>query len=198
MKRVVLGLTLLGGTAMMISACMEKNSTAPETKTISREEKLKRGEYLVTIAGCNDCHTPKVMTENGPGLDMKRLLSGHRQDEALPMFDEKGNGKGIIQSNMSLTAWSGPWGISYSANISPDKQTGIGNWTLEQFKTALKKGKSKGLPDARPLLPPMPWFNLVNMPDEDVEAIFTYLQSLPAVSNQVPAPISPADLAKGR
>lgn len=75
-----------------------------------------------------------------------------------------------------MTAWTGPWGISYSANLTPD-ETGTGNWTEEQFIRAIREGKSKGLQNGRSLLPPMPWQTLRIMKDEELKAIFAYLKN---------------------
>lgn len=195
MKTTIIALTGIVIAATAIASCMKSNSEPIEKQQESTENKtsqIKRGAYLITIGGCNDCHSPKVMTPNGPAADPQKLLSGHLQEEKVPAFDVKGVSKEILQTNMNLTAWQGPWGISFTANLTPDKETGIGNWTVEQFKRALREGKSKGLPAARPMLPPMPWFNYAHMTDEDLEAMFAYLQSLPAVHNQVPAAIAPA------
>ncbi|MBK7638324.1 MAG: hypothetical protein IPJ13_31660 [Saprospiraceae bacterium] len=82
-------------------------------------------------------------------------------------------------------------GVSFAGNLTPD-ETGIGSWSLEQFKIAITKGKMKGLEDGRPLLPPMPWQNYAYMMDEDVAAIYAYLRSVPPVKNVVPANIPPS------
>jgi hypothetical protein len=146
----------------------------------------------VTVAGCNDCHTPKVMTEHGPEPDPTRTLSGHNRNEALPPI-EKNASKNWMLFNMNLTAFVGPWGLSYAANLTPD-DTGIGAWTFENFLTAIRKGKYKGLEGSRDLLPPMPWQMYRNMTDEDLKAVFTYLKSLPPINNIVPAPKSPTEI----
>jgi cytochrome c553 len=153
---------------------------------------IKRGEYLATFGGCGDCHTPKVMTPNGPGPDPARLLSGHRSDaDPTPLS------MGILKpsrwaamTNSDLTAWAGPWGISFSANLTPDKQTGLGNWTAEQFIKTMRTGKHLGV--GRPILPPMPWADVAVLTDQDMKALFAYLQSLKPISNQVPPPIAPS------
>ena len=158
----------------------------------SKEVLIARGKYLTTIGGCNDCHSPKVMTPHGPEPDTTRLFSGHPQAEKLERVIKT---KDWLVMNNGFTAFVGPWGISFAANLSPD-DTGIGNWKLEQFKTALRKGKSKGLEHNRDLLPPMPWQMYRHMTDEDIEAVFTYLKSLPPQNNLVPAPVSPQQLEK--
>ena len=93
-----------------------------------------------------------------------------------------------------LTTAVGPWGVSFASNITSD-DTGIGNWSLEQFKISLTKGRFKGLENGRDLLPPMPWQNFANLTNEDLKAIYTYLQSTKPVKNVVPAPIPPAEIA---
>ncbi len=96
--------------------------------------------------------------------------------------------------NEELTAFVGPWGMSFAANLTPDDQTGIGLWTEDVFIKALRTGKHMGA--GRPILPPMPWFNLVQAKEEDLQAMFAYLKSLPPVKNQVPTPIPPDELGK--
>ncbi len=152
----------------------------------TKQERIKRGEYLVTISGCHDCHTPKIMTEHGPALDTTRLLSGYNSSIALGSFDTAMYRSGQwVLFNGDLTACTGPWGTSFAANLTPDA-TGLGNWTLENFKTALRKGKFKGIEASRPLLPPMPWQNFQHLTDEDIECVFDYLQALKPVNNRVP------------
>ena len=89
----------------------------------------------------------------------------------------------------TLTAWAGPWGVSFTANLTPDKETGLGKWTLRNFKDTIRSGRHLGR--GRPILPPMPIAMYKHMTDEDLEAVFSYLQSIPAISNRVPEPLPP-------
>jgi hypothetical protein len=149
------------------------------------ENQVKWGEHLVTIAGCNDCHTPKKMTPNGPEPDMSLMLSGHPSKMPPPDIDRKTvQEKGLAVTN-DLTSWVGPWGISYAANLTPDG-TGIGNWQESNLFTALREGKQKGISSYRPLLPPMPWPQYKNMTDDEIKAIFAYLKSIKPINNLVP------------
>ncbi len=141
--------------------------------------------------GCNDCHSPKIMTPQGPAPDPARMLSGYPADEKLATIADAKILKDYALFNGALTAAIGPWGTSFSANLTPD-DTGLGNWTLEQFGKALREGKFKGMEGTRPLLPPMPWQNYTALNDEDLAAVFAYLQSIPPVKNVVPAPLPPA------
>lgn len=174
-----------------LSNC-QQNAEKPQTveANISKEAQVKRGEYLVSFAMCDDCHTPKVMTPEGPKFDMSRRFSGHRSDEP---FDSDADKKKLVTEqhiaifSPGLTAAVGPWGVSYAANLTPD-DTGIGNWTEAQFMKAIREGKSKGMDGTRPLLPPMPWEVVRNMSDEDLKAVFAYLKSVKPVKNVVPNP----------
>lgn len=175
-------LVIAGAVLMNCSTPLDDTTMPEKLPELSQQELVARGKYLTTVAGCNDCHSPKVMTPHGPEPDTTRLLSGHPQYETLSPVVKTSD---WILFNNSLTAFVGPWGISYAANLTPD-DTGIGNWKYEQFVTAIRKGKYKGLETGRPLLPPMPWQMYRNMTDDDLKAIFAYLRSLPPVNNLVP------------
>jgi hypothetical protein len=160
-------------------------SVKPDSATL-----VKRGEYLVTIGGCDDCHSPKKMGSMGPELIPELRLSGFPHDGKLPPVDRNTVKSGWALMAPDLTSAVGPWGQSFAANITSDA-TGIGNWKEENFFRAMQKGKYKGLEQSRNLLPPMPWFNYKNMPEEDLRAIFYFLKSTKPVNNLVPAPIPP-------
>jgi hypothetical protein len=87
------------------------------------------------------------------------------------------------------TAHSGPWGVSFTANLTPDPDTGLGKWTCRNFKDTIRSGRHLGR--GRAVLPPMPIAMYRHMTDEDLAAVFAYLQSIPAVRNQVPEPLPP-------
>ncbi len=152
---------------------------------------VERGRYLVTAMGCNDCHTPWKMGAKGPEPDMSRMLSGHPQGLSLesPPVISPASGWGVVGSS-TMTAWAGPWGISYAANLTPDEETGVGAWTPEVFIKAMRTGRHMGA--GRPILPPMPWPWTGKLSDDDLRAVFAYLQSIPAIHNQVPPPAPPA------
>lgn len=166
----------------------------PEEKAMTKEEMVKRGEYLVNFGGCNDCHSPKVFTDMGPMPDTTRLLSGHQQGLTLPRIDTSlvGQGKWYLGTN-DLTAWVGPWGISFAANLTPDDKTGIGLWTEEMFVRSMRNGIHLGA--GRPLLPPMPFIGLAGLKDEDLKSVFAYLKSIKPINNLVPEPVPPNQVA---
>lgn len=157
------------------------------------ESEVDRGKYLVGIMGCNDCHSPKRLGENGPEIIPDLMLSGYPSDRPVVTFDSEMIKEGFAMFYPDLTAAAGPWGISFAGNLTPH-ETGIGNWTEDQFKKALTQGIFKGLDNSRMLLPPMPWVNYAEMKDEDIQAIFAYLKSIKPVDNLVPAPISPDNM----
>jgi mono/diheme cytochrome c family protein len=152
-------------------------------------DKVARGKYIVTIAGCNDCHTPWKIGDKGPEPDMSRMLSGHPQDMKMPPAPTP-TAPWLMTGAATNTAWAGPWGVSFTANLTPDRETGLGKWTLRNFIDTIRSGRHMGR--GREILPPMPWPMHKHMTDADLEAVFSYLQSIPAISNRVPEPLPPA------
>ncbi len=148
---------------------------------------VARGKYLVNFGGCNDCHTPLKMTEKGPVPDFTRALSGHPEGTKLPPPELKPGP--WFAATAGMTAWAGPWGISYAANLTPDRNTGIGIWTEEMFIKAMRTGKHMG--DGRDILPPMPWQAAAGLTDGDLKAVFVYLRTVPPIVNHVPNPVGP-------
>lgn len=160
---------------------------ASRTPATGPEQRIARGKELVFSVGCNDCHTPKKLGPNGPELDAERLLSGHRQEAHMPAPPALPPGPWGIVTSMEFTAWSGPWGVTYAANLTPDQNTGLGIWTEEMFIRALQTGRHMGT--SRPIQPPMPWQVYGRMPEEDLKSIYAYLRSIPPVHNRVPEPV---------
>jgi hypothetical protein len=194
-KNILLGtlLSILFFFVVLIFISCNKN----EKKEMTKEEMQIRGAYLVTLSGCNHCHSPKVFTDMGPVPDTTKLLSGHPAAPVLPPIDPAmvQPGKWILTPG-DLTAWVGPWGVSFAANLTPDEPTGIGTWTDEVFIKAIRSGKHMGV--GRPIMPPMPWADIAKATDEDLKAIFAYLKTLPPVRNKVPDPIPPNQLAEAK
>lgn len=180
---------VLGSTTSMAA-----DTKAPLTKPAIKQGKendprVKRGAYLTWFGGCHDCHTPLMMSADGPLPDFSRALSGHPEQMPLPPAPTPAPGPWIVSAAATLTAWSGPWGTSFTANLTPDKETGLGSWTPEMFIATMRTAKHMGR--GRKLLPPMPVQNLAGLSDEDLRAIFAFLQAIPAVKNRVPQPLPP-------
>lgn len=184
MKPTVIPPPLLVALALGAGAVYQLASAADPAKPPAEPAaNLKRGEYLVAIGGCHDCHTPFKMGERGPEPDMKRALSGHPAEMKLPPAPVP-SGLWIWAGAATNTAFAGPWGVSYSANLTADKVTGLGNWKARDFVAAMRTGKHLGV--GRPIMPPMPWQGYAKMTDSDLNAVFAHLLSVPAMANRVP------------
>jgi mono/diheme cytochrome c family protein len=171
--------------------------TATATAKPAKDDPVARGRYLVSFAGCNDCHTPWVFNKEvgQPLPDMSRFLSGH--NEKAPEPQGKPDPKtdlGYIGAD--FTAFKLPFGTVYSSNLTPDKDTGIGTWSEQMFLDVFHKGLHLGA-GGRPVLPPMPWGELRNMTDDDLKAVFAYLRTIPPVHNAVPDPKVPPPVLEG-
>ncbi len=175
---VAFGILVIAGCAQAPAAVPPPPTAAPAVSPV------ERGKYLVNTSACHDCHTPAKMGPNGPEPDMERMLSGH--PENVKVEAPKLPAGWLAAANNTFTAWSGPWGISYTANLTPDP-SGLAAWTEDLFIKAIREGKHMGT--SRPILPPMPWPVYRNFTDDDLKAIFAYLKSIPPVSNHVPDPI---------
>jgi mono/diheme cytochrome c family protein len=160
---------------------------------VSKEPKsdpVARGKYLVTVGVCADCHTPMKMGANGPEPDLSRSFSGHPETLAVtapPIVVDDWTWGGTSTN----TAFYGPWGISFSANLTPH-DTGLGVWSEDIFIKAIRTGQHMGA--GRPILPPMPVQAYGQMTDEDLAAVWAYLQTLPPIDNVVPAIVPPTGM----
>jgi cytochrome c553 len=159
---------------------------SPETPAAAGV-RVERGAYLARAMGCHDCHTPYKMGPRGPEPDMSRALTGHPSNLSMPPAPALPPGPWVWLGSGTNTAFAGPWGVSFTANLTPDDETGLGQWTEEMFVATMRTGRHQG--KGRPVLPPMPVQNVAHLSDEDISALFAYLRSLKAVHNRVPAPI---------
>ncbi|GAB4322709.1 MAG: c-type cytochrome [Candidatus Zixiibacteriota bacterium] len=184
MVLVISAMGLIGGA---LSAC--NNTSADEPLT--QEEMIARGEHLVRVGDCGICHTPKIMSERGPIEDSSMLFSGHLASDPIPEYpgDFFAGSGWIAATNPSMTAWAGPWGISFASNLTPHQVYGSGAWTETSFIQAMRNGQHLG--QGRPILPPMPWQAISHQSDEDLKAMFAYFKSIRPIENQVPQPIPP-------
>ena len=141
---------------------------APPVNADSRAEQLARGKYLVNFGGCTDCHTPGYFFGKP---DMSRYLGGSDVGFEIPGL-----------------------GVFHGRNLTPDKETGIGNWTSDDIVTAIQTGIR---PDGRQLAPIMPWMAFSKLSKDDAYAIAAYLKSLPPVNNKVQGPFGPTEKPTG-
>jgi hypothetical protein len=145
--------------------------------------RVQRGEYLVKIMGCNDCHTPWKIGPKGPEPDMTRMLSGHPEEIGL-LPNHRAPDPFVWSGFATNTAFSGPWGVSYAFNLTPEPNTGLGIWTEEMFIKTIRTGRHMGV--SRPINPPMPWPAYRNASDEDLKSVYAYLRTIKPVVNRVP------------
>ena len=197
---LILGTGLLLS-AIYISGCSGTQSESAAADTTAAFEtkpdfggyasQVEHGHHLVTVGGCRDCHTPKIMTPQGPTEDTSRELSGHYGNIPVPDVDRKKmESKGYIVT-ADFTSWIGPWGVSFAANLTPD-ETGTKGWTEDRFINATRNYVLHGMTGARPLLPPMAMMPVKHYTDDELKAIFAFIQSLKPIKNLVPQPLPPA------
>jgi hypothetical protein len=165
--------------------------TAPAARSAPGTARIERGAHLVRTMGCNDCHTPWKVGPRGPEPDMSRSLTGHPAEVVMPPAPVLPPGPWGWVGAATNTAFAGPWGVSFAANLTPDPETGLGKWTEAMFIQTMKTGRHEG--QGRPLLPPMPYPMIASLNDEDIRSLFAYLQSMAPVRNRVPQPVDPPE-----
>ncbi len=203
-KFSMIALIILMSFIFIFSRCKQGEASTPElaidsTQTQAMlpayggfENQVEWGKHIVTIGGCNDCHTPKKMGPNGPEDNLDLALSGHpSQMPDISINRKEIESKGLMVAGGSFTSFVGPWGVSYAANLTSDSTAGIGNWTEDQFILAVRKGKYGGVSGGRNILPPMPWPNVGQMTDDELKAVYAYLESTKPIHNIVPQPQPP-------
>ena len=170
---LILGLTLLFvGTVVAIAV----------RSVQSQGDVAQRGRYLVdTVGACGHCHTPRA----GAEYDMGLYLAGHPANAPYPRYNFSMMQQGIfILTSPQMTAFSGPFGTSFASNLTPDKETGIGDWTEEMFIQAMRTGLHQGVEGNRKIFPPMPTKHYAQMNDEDLKAIWAYLKTIKPVKTK--------------
>ena len=155
MLRTVLHIVLGSVAVAAVFAALSRQALTQDTQ-------IARGKYLVTLAGCNDCHTPGYFFGKP---DMSRFLGGSEVGFEIPGL-----------------------GVFHGPNLTPDQDTGLGKWSVEQIITSITKGQR---PDGRMLAPIMPWHAFAELTPDDSRAIAVFLKSLTAVKNKVPGPFGP-------
>ena len=155
---IVTSLVVLAGVGLGASTALAQ----------SEADLVARGEYLVAIGGCTDCHTDGMLLGQP---DPERFLAGAAIGFFVPEL-----------------------GVLYPPNLTPDRETGLGAWSRADLVRALKEGQR---PDGSPIRPPMPVWSTAKLTDADAEAMAAYLQSLPATRHAVPKAPVPVDEARG-
>ena len=148
--KIVLGLVVLGGVALLAFIAVPVQRTPPQQEVAADwQPEDGQGEYAMRLADCAACHT-------APGGEM---FAGGRAIES-------------------------PLGTIYSSNITPDDETGIGEWSLDAFRAALYDGVR---PNGTHLYPAMPYENYRKLTEEDVRALYHYfIEEVEPVQNAAP------------
>ncbi len=194
LHRALLAVALGVATTAAVAAAANAGAVGRSGKAPGPGDRVARGRYLVQLGGCNDCHTPwKRDAELGVMVsDTTRLLSGHpaaAEDPASAFAPPD-----MLVADATMTGFRLAFGTVYAANLTPDRDTGLGTWTEDLFIRTMRTGRHLGA--GRPILPPMPWFSLRGLTDDDLRAVFAYLRSIPPVHNPVPDPkVAPEVLA---
>lgn len=151
---------------------------------------IMRGESLIKMGGCSDCHTPMAFDPKlgMPVPQMERFLSGHPEGAPDPSASPGSGDQAVI--GPTFTSFRLPFGVVYAQNLTPDPETGL-RLDRAQFIATMRTGKHRGAVDGRPVLPPMPWMNLQNASESDLSAMHAYLGTVKAVKNTVPEPKVP-------
>jgi hypothetical protein len=193
--KAIVPLSLLSATLFAVSFAGPKCDAAlaaSSSSTDGAKSVVERGRYLVNSFGCIDCHTPLKLGANGPEPDAARMFSGHPESLVMPPAPKLPDGPWLVTASATNTAWAGPWGVSFTANLTPDKETGIGSWTEQDFIDTVRSARHQGR--GRAILPPMPIQALANMTDDDLRSIFAFLHTVPAIKNRVPEPVAPPEV----
>lgn len=171
------------GVAIILVAAATSGSAQQGRGATGASTPVERGRYLVTITGCHDCHSPKL--PGGMAPDPARPLSGRPSTSAVPSALA-----GEVHASLDLTAWTGPWGWSVASNLTPDKTTGLPSkgYTEATFLQTMRSGKK---PNGTQMQPPMPVDVYQNLTDDDLKAIWAYLQTLKPITNAVLAGTPP-------
>ena len=140
--RSILSLTAVAALGVAALTLTAQPIPAPAAAAQTANPQVARGEYLVKIMACHDCHTPWKVGAQGPEPDMTRMLSGHPQD--MVVTPPKLQGPWVWAGAGTNTAFAGPWGVSFTANLTPDPETGLGKWTEDTFIEALRSGRHEG------------------------------------------------------
>jgi mono/diheme cytochrome c family protein len=126
------------------------------------DQQVERGKYIVATGGCHDCHTPGYFL-------------GHEQTD-----------KFLAGSDIGFSIPG--LGVFRAPNLTPDNETGLGQWSTKDIVTAITTGK---IPSGRTLAPIMPWENLSHLTAADAMAVAVYLKSIPPIKNEVTGPFGP-------
>ncbi len=166
-------------------------SNKPAQEIAYSQERMEIGQAIVEGWNCSFCHSPQIKGPDGKAMpDPKRYMSGHPADEPIPTVPDM-----VLTSpewmefldNLDSTVWATDNLVVFSANLTPDDETGIGTWTEAEFVETIRQGRHRGI--ERRLKYPMPWRELGELSDEELLSVYEYLMTLEPVKNKVPPSI---------
>jgi len=195
LSQAILSLVIL----VILGSCGTKAEFEPRSpiqsddqEEVYRQYNIERGKRLVELGGCSHCHTPKLKTALGYKPDKDKYLSGYPEDEPLPDLPYAEIISGEAENNFyttDATIWVGRWGVSFAPNLTPDPETGLGNWKEEDFLQIFRGNKH--FSEGSQVTSPMPVNVYSQLSYFELKSIFIYLQTIPPVRNEVPARITP-------
>ena len=180
-------LLLITFVSFIVVSCNQK----PAQEVAYSPERIEIGQAIIEGWNCSFCHSPQIKGPEGkPIADPNRFMSGHPADEKIPAVPDM-----VLTSpewmefldNLDSTAWATDNLVVFSANLTPDDETGIGSWTETEFVETLREGRHRGI--ERRIKYPMPWQELSELSDEELLSVYEYLMTLQPVSNEVPPSI---------
>lgn len=180
MKREFLAVAVL---AIVLIGLIFSTSSAQAGK-FYQDGTIEHGKYIATIAGCTSCHTPYKAEYQKPPQELTL-----EQIQTLAFDDRDATDTDKLLSGGRLFDL-GPAGTILTRNITPDEETGVGAWSVDQLKLAIKTGIND---EGKVLFPVMPYHVYSTMADSDLEAVIAYLQSVDAVSSKIPESTIPTE-----
>ena len=157
---------------VMATTVFDAPSAVPGTYAPRSRYRVERGEYLVELLACGSCHTDGALVGEP---DLQRQLAGSATGLAFT--------SPLLEANP---------GVIYPPNITPDSETGIGDWSDIAIANSIRAGIGRHM-DRR--IKTMPWPGYAKMTDDDADAIVSYLRSIEPIRNDVPARVEPGQRA---
>ena len=171
--------------AAIFTVSCDRETVSPEKFSA---EQVREGETLVLEGSCNFCHTPEL-TEDDKYFG--KILFGYPSDKKLPELPNVPFGSQQwmeFVSNLDSTVWIAGNMVVFSANITPDIETGIGSWSKDDFINTIRTGMHPGW--KKKVNKPMPWLDYAKLSNDELTSIYSYLMTQQPVHNKVPEPVT--------
>lgn len=177
MKYIVIVVLLLVGSLFVFAGMV--GATPPQQS--DDEDLIERGRYIAQITGCDACHTP-----SREEYDME-ALAALPPEEAIPLIQDIAfNDQATWDMDRYMAGGRvfplGPQGVIVTRNLTPDEETGLGEWTDQEIMDAITLGVAR---DGHQMFPIMPYHTYNRMAEDDLNAVIAFLRSLEPVENDV-------------